>query len=222
MKNLDEILLKSREDLVKALGDNLVCLLYTGSRVKGEATEESDYDLFLVVKSIDSSVIEKMQEVFSNYPNFSVYLHSEHEFKTLPRAELLQLLYAEKLYGNIKYKLPTREEVRHYIRLMRREWLDRVRHYLIIPHPQETLAKNVHFALKYAYLCLSYMVFLETGKLPRTRKQTVVYFEQRKTHELGIRLLKILDNWDSYKEDATRNPKSYLLLLEEFFRKSRP
>ena len=219
---MDEILIKLKEDLVKALGDNLVCLLHTGSRVRGEATEESDYDVFLVVKSINSSVIEKMQEVLSNYPNFSTYLLSEHEFETLPRAELLQLLYSEKLYGDIEYKLPTKEEVRHYISLMRRDWLDRLRHYLIIQHPQETLAKNVRFALKYAYIYLSYMVFLEAGKLPETRKQIIAYFKQRKRHDLGVRLLKILDNWDSYKEDVARNPKSYLFLLEEFFRESRP
>ena len=219
---MDEILIRLKEDLVKALGDNLVCLLHTGSRVRGEVTEESDYDVFLVVKSIDSPVIEKMQEVFSNYPKFSTYLLSEHEFKTLPRAQLLQLLYSEKLYGDIEYKLPTKEEVRHYIRLMRRDWLDRVRHYLIIPHPRQTLAKNAHFALKYAYLYLSYMVFLETGKLPKTRKQIIAYFKQKKRHDLGIQLLKILDSWDSYKEDVARNPKSCLFLLEEFFRESRP
>lgn len=219
---MDEILLKSKEDLVKALGGNLVCLLHTGSRVRGEAAEESDYDVFLVVKSIDSSVIEKMRKVLSNYPNFSVYLLSEHEFKTLPRAELLQLLYSEKLYGDIEYELPTKEEVRHYIRLMRREWLFRVRHYLIISHPQEMLAKNVHFALKYAYLYLSYTVFLESGEFPKTRRQTIVYFKQRKRLGLGIRLLEILDNWDSCKEDVARNPRSYLFLLEKFFRESRP
>ena len=219
---MDEILIKLKKDLVRALGDNLVCLFYTGSRVRGEASEESDYDVFLVVKSIDSSVIEKIGEVFSNYQNFSVYPLSEHEFKTLPRAQLLQLLHSERLYGDIEYNPPTKEEVRDYISLMRRDWLDRVRHYLIIPHPQETLAKNVRFALKYTYIYLSYVVFLETDKLPETRKQTVAYFKKGKKHDLGVRLLEILDNWDSLKEDVARNPKFYLFLLEEFFRESRP
>ncbi len=74
---------------MKTLGDNLTCLIHTGSRVRGEATEKSDYDVFLVVKIIDSSVIERMRRVFSDYPDFSAYFVSEQEFKTLPRAQLL-------------------------------------------------------------------------------------------------------------------------------------
>ncbi len=219
---MDEILIRLRDDLLKALGDNLICLLQTGSRVRGEATEESDYDVFLVLRSIDSSVIRKMQEVFSNYPSLSVYTVSEHEFKTLPRAQLLQLLYSEKLYGDIEYELPTKEEVENYAGLMRREWLDRIRHYLIIPHPRETLAKNVHLAMKYANLYLSYTVYLETGRLPKTRKEIKTYFNQRKRHNLGVQLLDILDNWGSCKSDPAKESKYYLFLLEKFFRESRP
>ena len=62
--------LKLKEDLIKALGANLVCMLRTGSRVRGEATEESDYDVSIIVGTIDSSVIEKIRRVFSDYPNF--------------------------------------------------------------------------------------------------------------------------------------------------------
>ena len=219
---MGEILTRLKDDLLKALRENLTCLLQTGSRVRGEATEESDYDVFLVLKSIDSSVIEKMQKVFSNYPNLSAYTVSQREFRTLPRAQLLQLLYSEKLHGDIEYELPTTGEVENYVGLMRREWLDRVRHYLIIPHSQDTLAKNVHLAVKYANLYLSYTVFLETGKLPKTRKQIIAYLGQRKKHSLGVQLLKIIDDWDSCKTDAAREPKSYLFLLEKFFRECRP
>lgn len=219
---MDEVLIKLKEDLVKTLGKNMVCLMHTGSRVRGEATEESDYDVFLVVESVDSSVIEKMRQVFSNYPDFSAYFVSEQEFDTLPRAQLLQLLYSKKLYGKMKYELPTKEEIEHYIALMRREWLDRVRHYLIVPHPKEKLAKHVHFALKYAYLYLSYRMFLETGKLPKTRKETMAYLREKETQDLGMKLVKIQDNWHLYKEDVARKPDYYLFLLEEFFRESYP
>lgn len=219
---MDEVLIKLKEDLVKTLGDNMVCLIHTGSRVRGEAIEESDYDVFLVVNWVDSSVIEKMRRVFSDYPDFSAYFVSEQEFKTLPRAQLLQLLYSKRLYGEIKYKLPTKEEVKHYITLMRREWSDRVRHYLVIPHSKEKMAKNVHFALKYAYLYLSYRMFLETGRLPRTRKETIAYLKERRSQDLGTRLIEIQDSWNLYKEDVARKPDYYLFLLEEFFRESRP
>jgi len=219
---MGKILVKLKEDLVKTLGDNLTCLIHTGSRVRGEATEKSDYDVFLVVKTIDSSVIERMRRVFSDYPDFSAYFVSKQEFKTLPRAQLLQLQYSEKLHGEIKYKSPTKKEVRDYISLMRRDCLDRVRHYLVIPHQQERLVRIAHFTLKQACLYLSYEMFLETSRLPKTRKETITYFEERKSQELGIRLVRIQDNWNLHEEDVARNPESYLFLLEEFFRESLP
>jgi hypothetical protein len=63
------------------------------------------------------------------------------------------------------------------------------------------------------------LAFSEEGKLPLTRKQTIAYFRKKKKHSLGIRLLRILDNWDSHKEDVANTPDPYLFLLEEFFRK---
>jgi len=73
-QNVKKYGLKLREDLFNALGANLVSLLRTGSRVRGEATEKSDYDVSLIVGTIDSSVIEKIRRVFSNYPDFSAYV----------------------------------------------------------------------------------------------------------------------------------------------------
>lgn len=65
-------------------------------------------------------------------------------------------------------------------------------------------------------------MFLETGRLPKTRKETITYFEERKSQDLGIRLIRIQDNWNLHEEDVARNPESYLFLLEEFFRESLP
>jgi hypothetical protein len=219
---MDEVLVRLKEDLMKALGKNMICLLHTGSRVRGEATEESDYDVFLVVKSVDSSVIKRLRRVFSNYPDFSAYFVSEQEFGTLPRAQLLQLLYSEKLYGEVKYGSPTKREVEHYIALMRRDWLDRVRHYLVVPHSREKLVRHVHLALKYTYLYLSYRMFYETGGLPKTRKEVIAYLRGKEGQNLGMKLIKIQDNLQLYREDVARKPEHYLFLLEEFLRKACP
>jgi predicted nucleotidyltransferase len=219
---MDEVLVRLREDLVRTLGKNMVCLMHTGSRVRREATDESDYDVFLVLESVNSSVIRELRQVFSKYPDFSAYFVSKQEFETLPRAQLLQLLYSEKLYGEMKYGLPTKGEVENYIALVRREWLDRLRHYLVVPHPKEKLAKHAHLALKYTSLYLSYRIFLETGKLPRTRKEIIAHLRGKESQNLAMRLVRIQDNWQLYREDVARRPDHYLFLLEKFFRKSRP
>jgi predicted nucleotidyltransferase len=206
-------------DVLKFLQDDLVCLLHHGSRAKGEARPDSDYDAVIVAKRVNRQVIKRLQKVFSEHPQFSLYLLSLDELKTMQRGHCLEFLYAKPLYGSLDLKLPTKEETVNYIIHKRRDTLDTIRHMLVLPHPNERKTKLVHYSLKDAYVCLSYLAFSEKGKLPSTRKQTIAYFKQQRKQSLGIRLLEILDGWDSYKEDVAKTPESYLFMLEEFFRK---
>jgi len=220
LSNVDDVLENFKNDILKDLKGNVVCLLHHGSRAKGEARFDSDYDSIIITKQVNREVIRKLQKVFSKYPRFSFYLLSLEDLNTMPSGHYLEFLYAKPLYGSLDVKLPTAEEVINYINHKRRDVLDTIRHTLILPHPHERKTKLVYYALKDAYIYLSYLAFSECGKFPSTRKQTITYFRQLKKQSLGIRLLKILDNWDSYKEDVAKKPGFYLSLLEEFFRKS--
>jgi predicted nucleotidyltransferase len=219
MSEKGDMLESFRKDVLKALQSNLVCLLHHGSRAKGEARPNSDYDSVIITKKIDKEVITNLHSVFSKYPQFSLYLLSLDELNTMPRGHRLEFLYAKPLYGSLDIELPTKEETVSYVAYMRRDALDTIRHMLTLPHPTKRRSRLVYYSLKVAYICLSYLAFAEEGKLPSTRKQTITYFSKKKKHRLGIRLLGVLDNWDSYKEDVGNTPDFYLFLLEEFFRK---
>lgn len=220
LSDTDDILESFKDDILGSLRDNLVCLLHHGSRAKGEARPDSDYDAVIITKRINREVIETLQDVFSKHPQFSFYLLSLDDLESMSRSHYLEFLYAKPLYGSLEMKLPTKEEVINYISHRRRDVLATIRHISILPHTNERKAKLVYYSLKDAYIHLSYVAYSECCKLPPTRKQTIAYFNQRKRQSLGIRLLKILDNWDSHKEDVAKNPDSYLSLLEEFFRES--
>lgn len=219
MPDSDDILESFKLAVTKALRNNLVCLLHHGSRAKGEARLDSDYDSVIITKHVDKQVIKILKDTFSRYPQFSFYLLSLDDLETMPRGHFLEFLYAKPLYGSLEMKLPTKEEVINYINHKGRETLSIIRHTLILPHHNDRKAKLVYYSLKDAYICLSYLAFSESGKLPSTRKHTIAYFKQWKRESIEIRLLEILDNWNSYKEDVTRTPDSYLFLLEEFFGK---
>jgi predicted nucleotidyltransferase len=219
MSEKGDVLQRFREDVLEALQSNLLCLLHHGSRAKGEARPDSDYDSVIVTKNMSKEVITSLQTVFLKYPQFSSYLLSLDELKTMPRGHCLEFLYAKPLYGSMDVELPTKEETVNYITYKSRDTLDTIRHMLTFPHPTERKIKLVYYSLKDAYICLSYLAFSEEGKLPLTRKQTIAYFRKKKRHSLGIRLLEILDNWDSHKGDIANTPDLYLFQLEEFFRK---
>jgi hypothetical protein len=219
MPEKGDVLQSLKADVLGALQSNLLCLLHHGSRAKGEARPDSDYDSVIITKKISKEVITSLQSVFLKYPQFSLYLLSLDELRTMPKGHCLEFLYAKSLYGSLDLELPTKEETVNYIAYKRRDTLDTIRHMLTFPHPTERKTKLVYFSLKDAYICLSYLAFSEEGKLPLTRKQTIAYFRKKKKHSLGIHLLGILDNWNSHKEDVAITPDPYLFLLEEFFRK---
>ncbi len=125
----------------------------------------------------------------------------------------------QTLYGTSDFELSKKGETIDYIAYKHRDVLDAIRHMLTIPHLVERKTRLVYLSLKEVYICLSCLALSEEGKLPRTRKQTMAYFRKKKKNDRGIRLFRILDSWDSYKEDASIAPDLYLFLLGEFFRK---
>ncbi len=60
-----------RYKLRSRLGDNMLCLVHTGSRVRGEARADSDYDFTLVVSEIGRGVLDDIRDVLSDYSNIS-------------------------------------------------------------------------------------------------------------------------------------------------------
>ena len=219
---MDRVLRKFRDDAVKVLGNNLICLVHHGSRAKCEAHAESDYDSIIVVKEVNTRTIKAVQKVLHNNPEFTTYLLSLRDIEGLPKGHLLEFTYAKPLYGKVKVDKPSKDEVWQYISHCRRDELFSIRHWLVLPHPQDKKARVVYYELKFAYVYLSYLAFTETGELPATRKQTIAYFESRSKHSLGVKLLRMLDNWGCYKDKVAKTPDHYLFMLERFFRNTKP
>lgn len=219
---MDAILHKFRNDAIATLGSNLICLLHHGSRAKGEAYPESDYDVIVIVKNVNEKVLKTFRSLLGRYPRFSTYFLSLNDVETLPKAHLLEFMYTRPLYGKISISPPTPEEVRQYISHCRRGWLDTLRHTLLFTHPLDRKARSAYYLLKSVYIYLSYLAFCESGKLPPTRKQTIAYFQKRKDYSYGVKLLKILDNWSIHKDKVAKDPDRYLFWLERFFRNVYP
>jgi len=68
-----EALAPVRECLQGELGEQLLCLVLFGSHARGEATEDSDWDVLLVAKGLSSSVLERKQMLRSVLPRYWRY-----------------------------------------------------------------------------------------------------------------------------------------------------
>jgi predicted nucleotidyltransferase len=218
MNIMDKVLREFKKEALAALGDDLVCLLHHGSRAKGEAHAESDYDVIIVVKKTDTKVLSSLRKVIQRHANLSTYLLTLRDLQTLPKGHLLEFTHARPLYGTIRVDTPLPEDAEQYIGHMRRDELDSVRHYLLHPHPTERKVKRVYYGLKSTYIYLSFLAFSKSGKLPKTRKETIAYFRHMKPYRDGVRLLQLFDNWTIKEAAVTKDPDRYLLMLENFLK----
>jgi len=211
-----------RDKLVSILGENLVCLIQTGSRVRGEPRADSDYDFTLIVSEIDAKVLDDIKDILSDYSNISVYILDKKDLTYFPKAMYLQFVYSEKIYGNYNFPKPSPQDIDAYINKMRRDELDTFRHYLTLPHETSKLVNRIALSLKYAYICLTYLIYKETSFLPKTRLETIYYLQKKDSMKLGVILLDILENWSIQEELITKKPREYLHMVEEFWRTLKP
>ena len=207
-----------RDKLVSILSENLICLVHTGSRVRGEARADSDYDFTLIVSEVDRGVLDKIRDILSDYSNISVYILDKQDLKYFPKAMYLQFVYSEKIYGEFDFPKPSVEDIEIYVNKMRRDEIDAVRHYLTLPHETSKLIGRIALSLKYAYICLTYLIYKEASILPKTRLETIDYLQKKHAQKLGITLLKVLEDWPTQEALVAEDPRKYLHMLEELWR----
>ena len=91
---------RATEKLKKLLGDNLLTVLVFGSRVRGDFSAESDFDILVVVKKRTFGIIDTINEVLSEEENktgipFSVVVKGMESFERERR-------HNTSFYRNIK------------------------------------------------------------------------------------------------------------------------
>jgi len=211
-----------RDKFVSILGDNLIHFIQTGSRVRGEPRVDSDYDFTLIVSEIDPKVLDDIRDILSDYSNISVFILDKKDLTYFPKAMNLQFVYSEKIYGDYIFPKPSPQDIDAYINKMRRDELDTLRHYLTLPHETSKLVSRIALSLKYAYICITYLIYRDMGILPKTRLETIDYLQKKDSMKLGVIILDILENWSIQEEIVTKKLREHLHMVEEFWRTLEP
>ncbi len=93
--------------LKEALGDNLITVIAFGSRVRGDFSGDSDFDILVVVRKRDFGVIKKVVEIFSE----------EEERTNIPFSPViktLEIFEKERSYNTTFYRNIKKEGVVFY------------------------------------------------------------------------------------------------------------
>lgn len=209
-----------RDDLLHALGsDNVILIYHHGSRARGEARPDSDYDTILVLKEIDENILQQTRDVLLKHAGFQTYLLSQQDLKDLPHGQRLEFFEGDVLYGDLDLELPSKDHVLEEIRRSRLHSLEYLRHYLTLPHDQERKAKLVYFQLKDAYFYLRKICYCATGNLVSTRRELLLKLSELPIrHSLAAWCLTTLESYEEDKAKISEDPDQYLLRLERFFR----
>ena len=152
-KNYKYVLNTFVKNIVEQEETNIISIFLTGSFARGEATENSDLDIWCIFKHLNTSTLSKVGDIVRNLPinydklevnsqcitldEFNSSFFSKFTFKPIVALE------GVLLYGNeLDKDLPSLEPIENLYKEMMSEILLSIRHYISVNEPVEKLTHN--------------------------------------------------------------------------------
>ncbi len=212
------------EALIAALGDDLAALAWQGSWARGEANEESDHDLFVVMRRLDSELLGKLAAAFSGkQAQWSTYIKTEEELRNYPAHGRCQFHYGMVLvYGDFEPPPLERENLLADIRYFVTEIAHDARYRVIHEAGPEEASDDpgrhgrvLYYRAKMALLAMKSREILHGRGYPETREA----LRERTTDEVELALIDLVDLWPEFKPLYEADFVPMALLLDRFVRK---
>ncbi|MEQ8170985.1 MAG: nucleotidyltransferase domain-containing protein [Candidatus Eremiobacterota bacterium] len=206
--------------LRETFGERLLFAGHTGSFARGEAGENSDIDVNVVLDKVDIEDLIAYRQIVKKMPlskKACGFICSVREIKAWPRHELFHFVNGCKnLYGNIFDLIdgPDKREITDYIRNSSSAILHETRHKMIYSEYYDP--NSLEFSYKNVFFILQATLFLKLNRFILTRKEmfSVVYDDCDRT------VLEININWNKLEEDRLRRPEYYFRTLIEWCSKT--
>ena len=210
------------EALIAALGDDLAALGWQGSWARGEANEESDHDLFVVMRRLDSDLLGTLARAFiGKQAQWSTYVKTEEEMRNYPAHGRCQFRYGMSLiYGDFEPPPVQRENFLADMRYFATEIAHDARYRVIHKAGQasddpETHGRILYYRAKMALLAMKSRELLHGRDYPETREA----LRERITDDVELALIDLVDLWPEFKPLYERDFVPLALLLDRFVRK---
>ena len=172
-----DVYLNSLIDLLKAyFKERLLYVGLQGSYLRGEATENSDIDIMVVIRDMTVADLDKYREaIFSleNYDKSCGFICGIEELQNWNPLEICHILHTTKdCYGTLKKLVPeyTETDVRNFVKMS----LGNVYHEIChryIHAPKEKNVSKLPFTYRSVFFILQNLYYLNSGKFVGTKKE---------------------------------------------------
>ncbi len=213
--------------LIAALGDDLAALAWQGSWARGEANEESDHDLFVAMRRLNSGLLGKIANVMAGRQHWSLFIKTEEELRQYPPHGRLQFRYGMALlHGDFVRPPLEREHILADIRALAIDIQHQSRYRLVhstgderssaeAEYAAERHAALLYYWAKMAVLAMKARELLHGRPYPLTR--AALRELTLDTDELAI--IDLVERWAEVKAEYERDCRPLARLLDRFVRR---
>ncbi len=188
-----------------------------GSYFRGEATEESDVDVIVVLDSLSARDLKCYRDIVNSMESSEKacgFLCGKAELEAWPKQDLFHLFYdSESIYGDLSsiVRKPTDEDIRNSIRFEASSIYHAVCHRYLYSEDLKAGVEKLRENYKKAFFIMQEMVFLNTHRYVNTKKEMLTYFDKETRDILYNSMM-----WDYLKQDRATRPECYFIWLVEW------
>lgn len=213
-----------RDEIIASLGDDLAALLWHGSRARGEANEESDHDMIVILRDGAAGAIERLAGVFASRQGWSAYVKTEGELRQYPMTGRLQFHHGLlPLHGDFTPPTVTREglveDLRSITSTLAHEARYRLMHgasrtYRGLPDDYGRVRNTrwMYYQAKAAIMAMKARALLVSGEYPLTRAA----LRSTTNDRVDLELIDAVDRWPERRPKFEADLLPLCLLIDAF------
>ena len=159
-----------------AFGNRLLYVGLQGSYLRGEANENSDIDIMIVIDRFSVKDMDKYRDILKSIGSFEKscgFICGKDELTRWSPLEVCQLIYTTKdIFGTLKDFLPsaTREDEINYVKMSLGNVYHEICHRYIHADKEKNIAK-FPITCKSFFFLIQNLHYLESGKFVVTKKE---------------------------------------------------
>ena len=182
MVNIEQYISQLTRRLQQSFGPGLLYVGLQGSYLRGEATENSDIDIMVVLETLTACHMDQYREVLQSLGHFDKacgFLCSREDLAHWNPLEICHLLHTTKdCFGDLRSLTPdyADEDVRSFIKLSIGNLYHELCHRYIYRGPEKSAA-SLPGTFKGVFFILQNLHYLRTGSFVQTKKDLLPLLE---------------------------------------------